>query len=614
MDTHPGYSRIVLGAVASIRKFLAAVPGSIKNHLNIEELARISIAALTAGGGFFGVLQAVVTGASTIFLSPGDAALAVALLTVVLEAPPAARAWHARRAGRVGPERPIRGRDAEGSRGGSSPIRSAHPPLRRPSASHGRGADSRKRSDPAEEIEVAPTLWYGRDARPCRADPAPMRGRPDGGGGKNAVATFEKPSQKVPPDLLPVIRASGVLSDRQFEDLRAKVLRGDLPGDPTALAERLVREKVLTEYQARRLLGGKSHGLVVGRYAILDRIGSGSMGRVYKAHHLMMDRVVALKIIAPEIATNERVVARFQREMKLVGRLDHPNVVRAFDADQINKILYIVMEYVPGESLGHRARKGPIPPPEMINYAAQAARGLAHAHEQGIVHRDIKPSNLLLTDDQRIKVLDLGLGVLMEADEHTSFATADGIAVGTIDYMSPEQACGRDVDGRSDLFSLGCAMYHLMSGRMPFPGETPIDRLGRRIGGKPVPITDVMPDLPPSLVEVMDRLMAHKPSDRYQDANEAAEALEALLRPRSKPAAPSQRKAGSDVAPSPVAAEAPASPTDAYSVVTVRPDYPAWFRPMAELAERNAVAALLAVLGGLAITFGLGFATGLILK
>jgi serine/threonine-protein kinase len=427
------------------------------------------------------------------------------------------------------------------------------------------------------------------------------------------VATFEKPSQRVPPDLLPVIRASGVLSDRQFEDLRAKVLRGDLPGDPTALAERLVREKVLTEYQARRLLGGKSHGLVVGRYAILDRIGSGSMGRVYKAHHVMMDRVVALKIIAPEIATNERVVARFQREMKLVGRLDHPNVVRAFDADQINKVLYIVMEYVSGESLGHRARKGPIPTHEMINYAAQAARGLAHAHEQGIVHRDVKPSNLLLGDDQRVKVLDLGLGVLMEADEHTSFATADGIAVGTIDYMSPEQACGRDVDGRSDLFSLGCSMYHLMSGRMPFPGETPIDRLGKRISGKPVPVTDVMPNLMPGLVEVMDRLMAHKPSDRYQDANEAADALEALLRPRSKPAA-SQRKAGPDDAPEPVAAEPSSALTDSYSVVTVRPDYPAWFLPMAELAERNGVAALLAVLGGLAITFGLGFATGLILK
>src|SRR6185503_298736 len=140
--------------------------------------------------------------------------------------------------------------------------------------------------------------------------------------------------------------------------------------------------------------------------------------------------------------------------------------------------------YVQGQSLGQRFRnKGPLPAPDVVEYAAQAALGLHHAHDQGIVHRDVKPSNLLLTTDRVIKVLDLGLGVLMEADEQATFATADGIAVGTIDYMSPEQACGRDVDGRSDLFSLGCAMYHLMSGQLPFPGENPIERLGKRLSG-----------------------------------------------------------------------------------------------------------------------------------
>ena len=242
------------------------------------------------------------------------------------------------------------------------------------------------------------------------------------------------------------------------------------------MAERLVSDEVLTVYQAKRFLNNKPHGLLVGRYIILDRIGSGSMGRVYKAHHQMMDRIVALKIIAPEIASNEKVVARFQREMKLVGRLDHPHVVRAFDADRINRTLYIVMEYVPGLSLGDRLKKGPIPASEMIDYAAQAALGLAHAHEQGMVHRDIKPSNMLLTRDRKIKILDLGLGLLLEADSNATFATADGIAVGTVDYMSPEQALGRDVDGRSDLFSLGCAMYHLMTRQA---------RLPRRVADRP---------------------------------------------------------------------------------------------------------------------------------
>ncbi len=247
--------------------------------------------------------------------------------------------------------------------------------------------------------------------------------------------------------------------------------------------------------------------------SILDRIGSGSMGRVYKAHHAMMDRIVALKIIAPEIASNERVVARFQREMKLVGRLDHPNVVRAFDADQIHKVLYIVMEYVTGQTLGELIKKRPLPPAEMAEYAFQVALGLAHAHDQGIVHRDVKPSNILLTDDRKIKVLDLGLGVLMEADSAATFATADGIAVGTVDYMSPEQACGREVDGRSDLYGLGCSMYHMLTSKLPFPGNSPIERLGKRISGRHVPITEHLPDLPPKLRQG-DRPLARAQASR----------------------------------------------------------------------------------------------------
>ncbi len=369
------------------------------------------------------------------------------------------------------------------------------------------------------------------------------------------MASIDKPKSAdgVPLDLLPVIRLSGVLGDRQIAEIKSKVLQGDYPLDSTALAERLVRDNLLTTFQAKRLLSNRPGGLIVGRYIILDRIGSGSMGRVYRAHHAMMDRVVALKIIAPEISSNERVVARFQREMKLVGRLDHPNVVRAFDADQINRVLYIVMEYVAGSSLSDRLKKkGPIPAAEMIDYAAQAALGLAHAHEQGIVHRDIKPSNILLNDDRRIKILDLGLGVLMEADSAATFATADGIAVGTVDYMSPEQACGREVDGRSDLYGLGCSMYHLMTGKLPFPGDSPIERLGKRIGGRHTPITDHLPDMPSHFVRVLDKLLAHKPHERYATAAEAARALQSLLRPKTRPAGPPQPAA----APAPVPSDA----------------------------------------------------------
>jgi serine/threonine protein kinase len=428
-----------------------------------------------------------------------------------------------------------------------------------------------------------------------------------------------KSADGVPLDLLPVIRSSGVLGDRQIAEIKSKVLQGDYPMDSTALAERLVRDNLLTTFQAKRLLSNRPQGLIVGRYIILERIGSGSMGRVYRAHHVMMDRVVALKIIAPEISSNERVVARFQREMKLVGRLDHPNVVRAFDADQINRVLYIVMEYVAGASLSERLKqKGPIPAVEMIDYAAQAALGLAHAHEQGIVHRDIKPSNILLNEDRRIKILDLGLGVLMEADSAATFATADGIAVGTVDYMSPEQACGREVDGRSDLYGLGCSMYHLMSGKLPFPGDSPIERLGKRIGGRHTPITEYLPEMPASFVRVLDKLLAHKPHERYATAAEAAKALQSLIRPKIRPVAPAQPVAPPGPASPDALAAAELKPPPAapapLSIVHVRPSYPRWFEPVARLAERRPKSALTGLVMILAATFGAGFLLSMSLR
>lgn len=422
------------------------------------------------------------------------------------------------------------------------------------------------------------------------------------------MTEMPRPSGEVPTDILPVIRAAGILSDRQYEDVRSRVLGGSYPLDSRDLANRLIRDGVLTEYQARRILSNKPHGMIVGKYVIQDRIGSGSMGRVYRARHQLMDRLVALKIISPEIITNSRVVARFQREMRMVGRLDDPNVVRAFDADQIGNNLYIVMEYVPGQSLGQKFKKeGPQPPAAVAEWGAQAARGLAHAHEQGIVHRDVKPSNLLLHEDLKvIKVLDLGLGVLMEADEQASFATADGIAVGTIDYMSPEQACGKEVDGRSDIYSLGCTMYHLISGKLPFPGETPVDRLGKRLSGRPVPILEVRPGVPAPLVRVLEKMMAARPHERYQTAAEAADALAALTRPRVRRPAPA-----ASAAPSPVEAVKPLvvldPPQPAQKLVTVQPTYPAWFRPLAQLVEKSPLAALLVLVGIVAAAFGAGF-------
>ena len=252
---------------------------------------------------------------------------------------------------------------------------------------------------------------------------------------------------------------------------------------------------------------------------------------MFKAQHKLMGRLVALKIIAPQIASRASSIARFYREMRLLGRLDHPNVVRAFDADQVGDLLYIVMEYVAGRDFEQLLRdRGPLPPSEVANYMAQAALGLGHAHDHGIVHRDVKPTNLILSEEGQVKVLDLGLGAPLEADSQTSFATAAGHSVGTLTYMSPEQATASELDGRSDLFNLGCTMYELLSGQIPFPGETVVECLKQRARGRPDPITDLRPDLPPGIVGVLDKLMASRPEQRFQTAAEAAAALQAVAR------------------------------------------------------------------------------------
>ena len=196
------------------------------------------------------------------------------------------------------------------------------------------------------------------------------------------------------------------------------------------------------------------------------------MGKVYKAWHRMMGRVVALKILDPRYVSSPKSLARFHREMQLVGRLDHPNVVRAFDADHIGEYYFIAMEYTAGKSLQDLLQeRGALPPVDVVYFASQTADGLAHAHARGVLHRDIKPSNLLLTDTRIVKILDFGLGTLLQKEDLPTDLTAAGITVGTPDYISPEQARMLKLDGRSDLYSLGCTMYHLISGELPFKGN-----------------------------------------------------------------------------------------------------------------------------------------------
>jgi serine/threonine-protein kinase len=337
-------------------------------------------------------------------------------------------------------------------------------------------------------------------------------------------------------EFLSALEQSRILPDAKLRTLQERLVHRTDVDDPLALARQLVHDGTLTEFQARRLLKGK-RGLTFGRYVLLDHIGRGARGRVLKARHRLMDRVVALKVIVAEQALSESSVARFFREMKIVGLLDHPNVVRAIDADVHEGCPYIVMEYLEGQDLGQMfRRRGPLPPKEVIWYIAQASRGLAHAHEKGVIHRDVKPTNLFLVNTGVVKLLDLGLGELVgkALQSGNVFDTDEGVVVGTTDYMSPELVRDKPIDARTDLFSLGCTMYRLLTGAFAFPGVTREDRLIKRIREPHVPITDVRPDLPRGLVRIVDRLLAVRPEDRFDTAGEVADALEALIPPAGR--------------------------------------------------------------------------------
>jgi serine/threonine-protein kinase len=340
-------------------------------------------------------------------------------------------------------------------------------------------------------------------------------------------------------DFVATLEVSGVLSETELREIRRRVTEVGPAVAPDALAGELVENGKLTEFQATRLLHGRTRGLVLGRYVLLDRIGIGAMGRVFKARHQLMDRVVALKVVIPGCVTSRHAVARFFREMKIVGLLDHPNVVRAFDADKYGDSPFMVMEYLDGEDLERcLLRRGALPADDVIGYMAQTAWGLAHAHEKGIVHRDIKPTNLFLIPATGVvKVLDLGLGAFVGVSNEKirPSDTDEGFVVGTTDYMSPEQVSGEPVDARTDLFSLGCTMYRLLTRTYAFPGITKMDRLVRRISGPHAPINELRRDLHPRLVTTLDRLLSLNPDERYSEAGEVAEALESLLPAADRP-------------------------------------------------------------------------------
>ncbi|QJW97716.1 protein kinase domain-containing protein [Frigoriglobus tundricola] len=269
------------------------------------------------------------------------------------------------------------------------------------------------------------------------------------------------------------------------------------------------------------------------RYQVLERIGEGGMGVVYRAEHRVMGRVVALKVLGSEVTRNPTAVDRFRREVRLAARLHHAHIVTAFDADEAGGLHFLVMEFVDGVSLEKRVRdRGPLPVGLACEYVRQAAVGLQHAHDKGMVHRDIKPHNLMLAASGEIKILDFGLACVAPADgPDPASVTAQVLTrpqtlLGTPDFLSPEQARSTvGVDGRSDIYSLGCTLYFLLTGRPPFDGVGPFAKMIAHVK-EPVPdLTAVRPDAPAALADVLRTMMAKAPEDRYQTPDEVIAAL-----------------------------------------------------------------------------------------
>jgi serine/threonine-protein kinase len=295
----------------------------------------------------------------------------------------------------------------------------------------------------------------------------------------------------------------------------------------------------LTAFQAKRLLQGRGHELLVGSYVLEDQLGEGGMGQVYRCRNWKLDMLAAVKVIRRSRATDPSSVERFLREVRALGAIRHPNIVHALDADLEHGRLYFAMEYVPGTDLAHQlVERGALPIDTACRYAGQLAEGLRHISTLGLVHRDVKPGNILVTQDgSTVKLVDLGLARFDHPDWEEAGAdlTRVGMMIGTPDYVSPEQIRdSRQVDIRSDLYSLGCTFYHMLTGRGPYEGLDLREKLLQQQAEDPVPVQDLRPDVPPGVAAVVRKLMQKKPRDRYQDPAEVAAVLRPYLIPSNE--------------------------------------------------------------------------------
>lgn len=293
----------------------------------------------------------------------------------------------------------------------------------------------------------------------------------------------------------------------------------------------LVAKGALTAYQARELSAGRGTALVLGNYRLLEKLGAGGMGTVFRAEHRRMKRIVALKVLSSELTKSAELVQRFQREVEAAARLTHPNIVHAFDADEVRGTHFLVMEYVTGSNLEAIVReRGPLSVSLALRCILQGAQGLEYAHQRGVVHRDIKPANLLLNDEEQVKILDMGLARLTAGVDAGHELTATGVLMGTAEYMAPEQAeSARTASVPADIYSLGCTLYFLLTGQRMYPGGNMMTQvLAHR--ERPIPsLRQRRPDVSEAVEVLFTQMVAKRPEDRYPAMSALIPVLQRLV-------------------------------------------------------------------------------------
>jgi serine/threonine-protein kinase len=349
------------------------------------------------------------------------------------------------------------------------------------------------------------------------------------------ISTFE--------DWLAELRKSGLLSAADVEEV-ALVGRTRRWQEWDELFEILARRRLVSIYAGRKILQGKVGELFFGPFALLDKLGEGGMGKVYRARRQTDGAIVALKVVRPHLLAHPLIRRRYEREVAAALSLNHPNIVQVYEAGQHEGRHYLVMEFIDGIDLSRLGKEyRPLAIPEACEYIRQSALGLHHAHERGFVHRDIKPSNIIVAGERHLpqaveaavaKILDMGLVRAIGADEEgvePLELTREGVVVGTPDYMAPEQAKNsRRVDIRADVYSLGCTLYFLLAGRPPFAEGTAIEKILKHQLDPVPPVRQYRPDVPAEVEELLLRMLAKQPQDRPSSALEVAQELEKWCR------------------------------------------------------------------------------------